>query len=369
MQVQYADERFSPSVPYYYHHVLAITQWERPLPEHGPIHLPPGWEEVICVSSGRKYFADCQFQVSQWEVPAKYHFDDWQRFVDCEGLAYWCSLKHHHSFYESDDCWERIEDQWGRIYWSHAASDTRFFETVPYVFTSSSVSNLGAGGSIVRTAQNTNVQINDRYHHHRSDDRFRGRNRVLYVDYWPPRFSFIGLPIGERVGRLIDSFRLGRHIGAMIEWDQLSQVVSFYEGQNAEGFKPSERGIIIKAMKMADVRVASQFAKVFDLEAANVDGISHTWPRQYELHNVTGIDTNVQAVVANQLATVRTMLRVVAYIEEHNPQSIIFGCRGATHRSVGCCIILSQMYPCSTIRLTTRRTQDAARLAGMRRCD
>jgi RNase adaptor protein for sRNA GlmZ degradation len=104
---------------------------------------------------------------------------------------------------------------------------------------------------------------------------------------------------------------------------------------------------------------------VADLITANVDGRSSN--HAYRLREVTGIDPNVQAEVANQIATVNIMLQVVRHIEEHNPQGVIFACHGATHRSVACCVLLSQAYPASTIRLTTPRTQRAARQAGMDR--
>ena len=86
----------------------------------------------------------------------------------------------------------------------------------------------------------------------------------------------------------------------------------------------------------------------------------------YSLQDVTGLDFRVQAVLAAQLQAVRSMTGAVRIIEDHDLMDFAFVCHGATHRSVGCCVLLlATAYPTGILRLTTMRTRNAALLMGL----
>jgi hypothetical protein len=81
----------------------------------------------------------------------------------------------------------------------------------------------------------------------------------------------------------------------------------------------------------------------------------------YELHDVTGVDFIVQAVLIGQQLTPSILLEACQNIQQNDLQSFTFVCHGATHRSVGMAFLLSMIvYPNSRIRLSTNRTQLAA---------
>ena len=81
----------------------------------------------------------------------------------------------------------------------------------------------------------------------------------------------------------------------------------------------------------------------------------------YELHDVTGVDFIVQAVLIGQQLTPSILLEACHNIQQNDLQSFTFVCHGATHRSVGMAFLLSMIvYPNSRIRLSTNRTQLAA---------
>ena len=93
-----------------------------------------------------------------------------------------------------------------------------------------------------------------------------------------------------------------------------------------------------------------------DVASRGVDGKSHL----YRLKEVTGVDERVQAVVANQEITAHCLLAAMNRIEKEPLQQFSFVCRGATHRSVACCMLLAALaYPNASVHMTTRRTQDA----------
>ena len=109
---------------------------------------------------------------------------------------------------------------------------------------------------------------------------------------------------------------------------------------------------------------SSSYIACIDIDARGVDARSPL----YSLRDVTGIDERVQAVVAAQRFTAEALLEAVERIERDNLPEFGFVCRGATHRSVACCFLLAAIvYPSAQIYLSTRRTQQAARRAGLER--
>ena len=115
----------------------------------------------------------------------------------------------------------------------------------------------------------------------------------------------------------------------------------------------------------------STFGGSIDVAAAGVDGrgpvLYPGGPRLYELPDVTGVDAQVQAVVASQAATARSLLVALELIEQQDLRQFSFVCHGATHRSVSCCLLLAAItYPHARVYFTTRRTWEAADAAGLR---
>ena len=62
---------------------------------------------------------------------------------------------------------------------------------------------------------------------------------------------------------------------------------------------------------------------------------------RYALEDVTGLDFEVQAVLLTQACTARALLAACEAIEAHDRYEFAFVCRGATHRSVACCVLLA----------------------------
>ena len=97
-----------------------------------------------------------------------------------------------------------------------------------------------------------------------------------------------------------------------------------------------------------------------------IRGVDARCSELYHLSKVTGVDSMVQAVVAAQIETVICLLLAVERIEENNLHEFSFVCKGATHRSVACCMLLAAIvYPEARVRLTTPQTQRAATDAGL----
>ena len=86
----------------------------------------------------------------------------------------------------------------------------------------------------------------------------------------------------------------------------------------------------------------------------------------YTLREMTGVDFEVQAVVASQQAAARAIIDAVLEIERWSLGRFAFLCHGATHRSVACALLLIILvYPRGRVELTTGRTQQAAWRRGM----
>ena len=94
---------------------------------------------------------------------------------------------------------------------------------------------------------------------------------------------------------------------------------------------------------------------------------------QYNRHDVTGINWVVQATLLTQNSCYRALNYAATWIEamqtwQSHPQ-FAFVCSHATHRSVGCAVLLATfIYKHARIRFTTPRTIQAAMDLGMVPC-
>ena len=80
--------------------------------------------------------------------------------------------------------------------------------------------------------------------------------------------------------------------------------------------------------------------------------------RKYDVQPLCGVDFCVQAVLVMQEVTIDVLLAAMEMVERDNLRDLAICCKGATHRSVGCLILLAAMvYPNAEIVLTTKRTQ------------
>ena len=94
---------------------------------------------------------------------------------------------------------------------------------------------------------------------------------------------------------------------------------------------------------------------------------------QHSMQDVTGINWVVQAVLLTQHSCSRALKDAVSWVEaSSNWQSdpeFAFVCSHATHRSVGCAVLLATfIYKHARIRFTTKRTIQAAMDFGMVPC-
>jgi hypothetical protein len=104
------------------------------------------------------------------------------------------------------------------------------------------------------------------------------------------------------------------------------------------------------------------------LPTESVDLCSHFKPdgrpqnHEYEMKDVTGLDRAVMCTLILQEDTANALTWAVRLIESDDDLSeLAFTCKGGTHRSVACACLLSMLaYPNARIRLTTRRTIEAA---------
>ena len=93
-----------------------------------------------------------------------------------------------------------------------------------------------------------------------------------------------------------------------------------------------------------------------------------TFNTQYDVRPLSGVDFCVQAVLLMQEVTVDVLLAAIDMVERDNLRDLALCCDGATHRSVGCAILLAAIvYPNAEIILTTRRTQQDAHNYGLYR--
>jgi len=84
------------------------------------------------------------------------------------------------------------------------------------------------------------------------------------------------------------------------------------------------------------------------------------------MKHVTGIDLKVQAVLATQTIAVDAVVMARDMIERGDLRHFAFVCSHATHRSVGCAMILASfVYHKAAIVFSTPRTETSAKAHGM----
>ena len=123
-----------------------------------------------------------------------------------------------------------------------------------------------------------------------------------------------------------------------------------------------DRALNIYVLKESDVgKDSPDSPSQINVNKRRLDGRSSL----YELHDVTGVDFIVQAVLIEQALTPSILLEACHNIQQNDLQAFTFVCHGATHRSVGMAFLLSMIvYPNSRIHLSTHRTRLAADARG-----
>ncbi len=93
----------------------------------------------------------------------------------------------------------------------------------------------------------------------------------------------------------------------------------------------------------------------------DIQGFDARASSMYALGDVTGLDFEVMEVILTQARMACALLAACEAIEAHNSYEFAFVCHGATHRSVGCCVLLAaMMHYDATFVLTPARTRAAA---------
>ena len=126
----------------------------------------------------------------------------------------------------------------------------------------------------------------------------------------------------------------------------------------------TRRELLLYAFKQDTVPDGFQNASMsVNVDIMGLDARARSW---YALEDVSGLDSEVQAVLLTQACTVRALLAACEAIEAHDRYEFDFVCRGATHRSVACCVFLAAIiYSEVTVVLTTARTRAAAIARGL----
>ena len=119
------------------------------------------------------------------------------------------------------------------------------------------------------------------------------------------------------------------------------------------------RELLLYAFRQDAVPDSFQDASMsVDVHRMGVSAYARSW---YALEDVTGLDFEVLAVILTQARTACALLDACQAIEAHDRYEFAFVCHGATHRSVGCCVLLAAIiYSDAIVVLTTARTRAAA---------
>ena len=122
------------------------------------------------------------------------------------------------------------------------------------------------------------------------------------------------------------------------------------------------RGLRLEAHKYDKLPGRLEYLHI-DVARHGVSAESHAYNRSA----VTGVDEQVQAVVACQEVTASCLAAALHRVETEDLCVFSFVCRSATHRSVACCFLLAALaYPKAVVFLSTPRTREAAVAAGLR---
>ena len=145
--------------------------------------------------------------------------------------------------------------------------------------------------------------------------------------------------------------------------EKAKEAWEMFENRLAWFVEPPTAERSLHLVAYAQDRIPPLFLKAYiDVARRGVDGTSNL----YRMSSVTGVDTRVQAVVANQEETAACLLVALEHIEAENKREFSFVCHGATHRSVACCFLLAALaYPRARVEMTTSRTRHAAADAGL----
>jgi len=146
---------------------------------------------------------------------------------------------------------------------------------------------------------------------------------------------------------------------AVESWRNLHQVANQTD-------RSRQLTIFVLAKGSTYLTPSSSFIDVHDL------GVDATPPRDptgrpiYEMKNVTGVDLKVQAVLATQTRTIDAIITARDMIEQGDLRHFAFVCSHATHRSVGCALMMASfVYHNASIVFSTSRTERAAEAHGM----
>ena len=144
--------------------------------------------------------------------------------------------------------------------------------------------------------------------------------------------------------------RLQLEPGARACWERLSCKLSTV---------CRRRELLLYAFRQDAVPDGFQDASMsVDVHRMGVSAYARSW---YALEDVTGLDFEVLAVILTQVRTACALLAACQAIEAHDRYEFAFVCHGATHRSVGCCVLLAAIiYSDAIVVLTTARTRAAA---------
>jgi len=146
---------------------------------------------------------------------------------------------------------------------------------------------------------------------------------------------------------------------AVEAWRKLEQVANLTDPNR-------QLTIFILAKGSNYLTPSSSFIDVHDL---GVDATPPCDPRGhpiYVMKHVTGIDLKVQAVLATQTRAVDAVIMASNMIEQGDLRHFAFVCSHATHRSVGCAMILASfVYHKAAIVFSTPRTETSAKAHGM----
>ena len=95
-------------------------------------------------------------------------------------------------------------------------------------------------------------------------------------------------------------------------------------------------------------------------------GINAIFPGLYRQQDVTGFDEIVQAALLTQEIMPDIIGDAVTAIERGGVAQFVFTCTGATHRSVGCALLLARLvYREASVVVTTNRTCQAGKASVM----
>jgi len=171
--------------------------------------------------------------------------------------------------------------------------------------------------------------------------------RISKWDFWDELGDFMDI-INAKMGyRTID------------DWSALDRAI----GQNN---RDRELTIFVLAEDSVQLQTTPNFINVHELGVDATPPLDKQGRPIYILRDVTGIDFNVQAVLASQELAVNALISACEMIEGGDLRHFTFVCSHATHRSAGCAVLLASfVYHKASIVFSTRRTENSAASKGL----